>query len=108
MATGWVGANDYIKNVDLSERVRWEQVHNSNINVQSYLVDLQRLPESSYPASTEVFLDSYIDSLAADISDDDLLTAVRAKVDAALSTDDSSDGSAGHTPSETNSLTLKL
>ena len=108
MANVWVGENYYIKNVYLSESVRYEHVPDANINVQSYLVDLQRLPESSYPFSTEVFLDSYIDSLAADISDDDLLTAVRAKVDAALSADDASDKSVGHTPTETDSFTLKL
>ena len=84
MANVWVGENYYIKNVYLSESVRFEAVPNTNISVQSYLVDLQRLPESSYPASTEVFLDTLSDSLAADISDDDLLAAVIPKIDAAL------------------------
>jgi hypothetical protein len=109
MANVWVGDNYYIKNVYFEESIRHETVGpNTNITVQSYLVKLQRLPESSYSSTTEVFLDSYVDSIEADLSDDDLLAAILPKINTALSTDDSSDGSAGHTPSETDSLIPKL
>jgi hypothetical protein len=108
MANVWVGENYYIKNVYLSDSVRYEVVPNANINVQQYLVNLQRLPESSYPLSTEVFLDSYIDGLAADISNEDLLAAVLSKVNTALSVDDASDKSDDHAPTALDIYTLKL
>ena len=108
MANVWVGDSYYIKNVYFEENIRYEAVPNANITVQSYLVDLQRLPESSYAASTEVFLDSYVDDLAADISDDDLLTALLPKINIALAADDASDKSETHSSTALDNYSVKI
>ena len=111
MANVWVGPNYYITSIH--SQTNYTHVFDadannySNIASETYLVTCQRYGEI-YPSPTEVVLDTYVDSIQSGLSDDDLVSAIIPKIDAALVTDDASDKSDGHSATSTDAFTLKI
>lgn len=105
MANVWVGDDYYITKVYSAERgaiSRGEDVH------ETYMVNLQRLPESSYPSPTEIHLMSNVDSIALGLSNENFIAAILPKINTALSADDASDKSDGHTPTAIDTYSVKI
>ena len=108
MANVWVGDNYYIKSIYSQDSSRFESTVNANITAQSYLVNVQRLPESSFPIVTEVAFDTSRDSITLDLSDDALVAALLPKINTALDADDASDKSETHSPTALDNYSVKI
>lgn len=108
MANVWVGDNYYIKSIHEKDTSTDYDNTAKNITSEGYLVTLQRLPEASYNLTTEVYFDTAIDSIALNLSDDDLIAALLPKINTALDTDDASDKSQTHAQTALDDFTLKI
>ena len=111
MANVWVGPNYYITSIPTPPNYTHvfdaDANNYANIASETYLVTCQRYGDI-YPNPTEVVLDTYVDSIETGLSDDDLVAALVPKIDIAIRTDDDSDKSDGHSPTATDTFTLKL
>ena len=111
MANVWVGDNYYITKIYATDSSYFDGTKTgdaANVTANSYLTILQRLPESSYASVTEVEFDTSKDGIALGLSNDDLIAALLPKINTALSTDDASDKTDGHTPTALDNYTLKI
>lgn len=105
MANVWVGDNYYITKVySLS---RGDEGVGDGLQ-ESYMVHLQRLPESSYASPTEVHFMSNTDSIALGLSNENFIAAILPKINTALDTDDASDKSDGHSATSTGGYSVKI
>jgi len=108
MANVWVGDTYYIKSIYYKDTTPSYENTAKNIASEQYLVNVQRIPESTHTEVTEVVLDSIDDSISLGLSNDDLVSAILPKINTALSLDDASDSTDVYTPISLDTFTLKI
>ena len=99
MANVWVGDNYFVTEIYAKDALA--VTPDGNVAGEQYMVNLQRLPESSWPNATEVEFNTFEDGLSIGLRDDALISALLPKINTALSTYDSGDTSAGYSPTST-------